>query len=247
MPLSEEELRLLEQMERALVEEDPKFASTLRGTTLRQSARRKAILAGVVFVGGIVVLMTGAIKALPVVGILGFLIMLVSATVGPHRAPRPAWRPRRRGPAPAEGGTGQAHRSRRLHRHRRRTRRQAATPASPGQRLVHGPHGGALAPPPRGQRLLTSRDTEPGEHTPGLRHARGRLGVRSLNMAYLASHAMFRFLRPAGEIAPPQPTWSTTPGVGHLLLAGVVGAARATAGGEHRPGQPLGATPGTAA
>jgi len=82
VPLSEEELRLLEQMERALVEEDPKFASTLRGTTLRQSARRKAILAGVVFVGGIVVLMTGAIKALPVVGILGFLIMLVSATVG---------------------------------------------------------------------------------------------------------------------------------------------------------------------
>jgi hypothetical protein len=82
VPLSEEELRLLEQMERALVEEDPKFASTLRGTTLRQSARRKAILAGAVFVGGIVVLMTGAIKALPVVGILGFLIMLVSATVG---------------------------------------------------------------------------------------------------------------------------------------------------------------------
>ena len=38
MPLSEEELRLLEQMERALVEEDPKFASTLRGTTLRGGA-----------------------------------------------------------------------------------------------------------------------------------------------------------------------------------------------------------------
>ena len=82
MPLSEEELRLLEQMERALVEEDPKFASTLRGTTLRQSARRKAILAGVIFVGGIVVLMTGVIAEQPVVGILGFLIMLVSATVG---------------------------------------------------------------------------------------------------------------------------------------------------------------------
>ena len=82
MPLSEEELRLLEQMERALVEEDPKFASTLRGTTLRQSARRKAILAGVVFVGGIAVLMTGVIAEQPVVGILGFLVMLVSATVG---------------------------------------------------------------------------------------------------------------------------------------------------------------------
>ena len=82
MPLSEEELRLLEQMERALVEEDPKFASTLRGTTLRQSARRKAILAGVVFVGGVVMLMTGAIAEVPVVGILGFVVMLVSATIG---------------------------------------------------------------------------------------------------------------------------------------------------------------------
>ena len=82
MPLSEEELRLLEQMERALVEEDPKFASTLRGTTLRQSARRKAILAGVVFVGGIVVLMTGVIRENPVIGVIGFVIMLASATIG---------------------------------------------------------------------------------------------------------------------------------------------------------------------
>ena len=82
VPLSEEELRLLEQMERALVEEDPKFASTLRGTTLRQSARRKAILAGVVFVGGIVVLMTGVISEQPVIGIVGFVVMLASATIG---------------------------------------------------------------------------------------------------------------------------------------------------------------------
>ena len=58
MPLSEEELRLLEQMERALVEEDPKFASTLRGTTFRRAARRRAIMAGVVFAVGIAVLMT---------------------------------------------------------------------------------------------------------------------------------------------------------------------------------------------
>ena len=82
MPLSEEELRLLEQMERALVEEDPKFASTLRGTTLRQSARRKAILAGVVFLGGIAVMMTGTITGIIPLGIAGFVIMLVSATVG---------------------------------------------------------------------------------------------------------------------------------------------------------------------
>ncbi|UMG92097.1 DUF3040 domain-containing protein [Nocardioides sp. TF02-7] len=81
MPLSEEELRLLEQMERALVEEDPKFASTLRGTTLRQAARRRALLAGVVFAIGIAVLMGGAISGWWQIGILGFVIMLGSATV----------------------------------------------------------------------------------------------------------------------------------------------------------------------
>ena len=64
MPLSEEELRLLEQMERALVEEDPKFASTLRGTSLRQLGppprdprRRRASSLG------IAVLMTGRGRA----------------------------------------------------------------------------------------------------------------------------------------------------------------------------------------
>ena len=82
MPLSEEELRLLEQMERALVEEDPKFASTLRGTSLRRSARRRAIAAGVVFVVGMGVLLAGAMTNLIVVGIVGFVIMLGSAVIG---------------------------------------------------------------------------------------------------------------------------------------------------------------------
>ena len=81
MPLSEEELRLLEQMERALVEEDPKLASTLRGTAFRRSARRRAIVAGVCFVLGVVVLMTGAVAQITPVGIIGFVIMLVSATI----------------------------------------------------------------------------------------------------------------------------------------------------------------------
>lgn len=82
MPLSEEEMRLLEQMERALVEEDPKFAHTLRGTAGQRASRRRAVIAGAVFAVGVVVLMTGAIAALPVVGVAGFVIMLVSATVG---------------------------------------------------------------------------------------------------------------------------------------------------------------------
>jgi hypothetical protein len=82
VPLSEEELRLLEQMERALVEEDPKFASTLRGTSMRSVARRRAIIAGVVFVAGVAVMMTGVVMQLIPVGIVGFLIMLGSATLG---------------------------------------------------------------------------------------------------------------------------------------------------------------------
>ena len=85
MPLSEEELRLLEQMERALVEEDPKFASTLRGTSLRRSARRRAIAAGVVFVLGIGMLMGGVMSGTGAIGfaigIAGFVVMLASATV----------------------------------------------------------------------------------------------------------------------------------------------------------------------
>jgi len=81
VPLSEEELRLLEQMERALVEEDPKFASTLRGNAFRQSARRRAITAGVVFVGGVGLLMSGAVFTIPLLGIAGFIVMLLSATV----------------------------------------------------------------------------------------------------------------------------------------------------------------------
>ena len=79
MPLSEEELRLLEQMERALVAEDPKLASTMRGTTLRATARRRAVLAGAVFLIGVAVLMTGAVTQLVPVGILGFVVMLASA------------------------------------------------------------------------------------------------------------------------------------------------------------------------
>ena len=81
MPLSEEELRLLEQMERALVAEDPKFASALRGTSLRRNARRRSFIAAGFFVVGVVVLMTGAVIANTVVGIIGFVVMLGSAVV----------------------------------------------------------------------------------------------------------------------------------------------------------------------
>jgi hypothetical protein len=79
VPLSDHEQRLLEQMERALYAEDPKFATTMRGADLRRRYRRRAVVAALVFLVGIVVLMAGAISRETIVGVAGFVIMLVSA------------------------------------------------------------------------------------------------------------------------------------------------------------------------
>jgi len=79
VPLSEHEQRLLEQMERALYAEDPKFASALRGTDLRSHYRRRALQAAVGFVLGLVLLMTGVISQVIWVSVLGFVLMLATA------------------------------------------------------------------------------------------------------------------------------------------------------------------------
>ena len=80
MPLSEHEQRLLEQMERALQAEDPKFASSLRGADPRTHHRRRVLKASVGFLAGIALLLTGVIvDGLLVVSVLGFLVMLASA------------------------------------------------------------------------------------------------------------------------------------------------------------------------
>ncbi len=89
MPLSEEELRLLEQMERALAAEDPKFVSVLQGHGLERTARLRVAAAAFVFVVGIAILFAGALTQLISVMVLGFLVMLGSATLGLH-----AWRGR---------------------------------------------------------------------------------------------------------------------------------------------------------
>jgi len=94
VPLSEEELRLLEQMEQALAQEDPKFVSTLRGSSLERVARMRTIAAGGIFILGVVMLMGGAISAQIWLGVLGFVVMLASATIG-----LAAWRGRH---APAQ-------------------------------------------------------------------------------------------------------------------------------------------------
>lgn len=84
MPLSEEEMRLLEQMERALTEEDPKFVSTLRGTSLRRAARRRVALSAAGLVSGVALLFAGAVTQVWVIGILGFVVMLASSVLMLH-------------------------------------------------------------------------------------------------------------------------------------------------------------------
>jgi len=80
MALSEDEQRLLEQMEAALAAEDPKLANTLRGTT-RRWHRRRAVFAGIGFIAGMTCLIAG-MQVHPAVSVVGFVIMLAATVVG---------------------------------------------------------------------------------------------------------------------------------------------------------------------
>ena len=76
MPLSEHEQRLLDQIERALYQEDPKFASTVRATDLRTHMRRRLRRAALVLVLGFALLLTGVVTQQYVIGIAGFVVMV---------------------------------------------------------------------------------------------------------------------------------------------------------------------------
>lgn len=76
MPLSEHEQRLLEQMERALHEEDPKLASTLRHGSNYTVNGRQVLLGALGVVLGLCGLLGGVIMSLVVLGVVGFLLML---------------------------------------------------------------------------------------------------------------------------------------------------------------------------
>ena len=77
MPLSEHEQRLLDQIERALYQDDPKFATSVRSSDLRTHTRRRLIRAGLVLVLGVVLLVVG-VGSNVLISILGFLVMLVA-------------------------------------------------------------------------------------------------------------------------------------------------------------------------
>ena len=91
MPLSEHEQRMLEQMERALYAEDPKFASALEGSGLRTYTRRRVYQAVAGFLVGIALLMAGMVAQQIWISVVGFLVMLgcaVLAVTGWRKAPK---------------------------------------------------------------------------------------------------------------------------------------------------------------
>ena len=81
MPLSEHEQRMLDEIERALYHDDPKFATSVNVGRMR---RRRPILAGLAFVLGLVFMVVGVIATQSVVtlgvivSVVGFLIMVGS-------------------------------------------------------------------------------------------------------------------------------------------------------------------------
>ena len=87
MPLSEREQRQLEQIERALYAEDPKFASTVRGGRLQRPSRRRRLQGIAVFVLGLALLVVGAVipalrpAEIPVLSVVGFLVMFGGAMI----------------------------------------------------------------------------------------------------------------------------------------------------------------------
>lgn len=81
MPLSDHEQRMLDQIESALYAEDPKFASSVRGGSLRAPTARRRIKGVALFIVGLALLVSGIafrstwIGSLPILSVFGFVIM----------------------------------------------------------------------------------------------------------------------------------------------------------------------------
>jgi hypothetical protein len=91
VPLSENEQRLLEQIERATYAEDPKFASAMRGVRRHPSTGVRMILGIVAVLVGLGLLVMGAAKQSVPVGVVGFVLMLAGTVyaVSAQRKPGP--------------------------------------------------------------------------------------------------------------------------------------------------------------
>jgi hypothetical protein len=97
MPLSEHEQRLLEQIERDLYADDPKLVSTVRSINPRTYALRRLWRSTALFIVGLgvlvaaVVINSGAVSI--ILGLLGFIVMLLAALRGSSDLRRLGGRP----------------------------------------------------------------------------------------------------------------------------------------------------------
>jgi hypothetical protein len=89
MPLSEQEQRLLDEMERNLYQNDADFVATV-GAGRGRTNYRGIILGAILVLAGIATLLVGVGSRLPIVGVLGFVIMFAGVIVAltPSRSPR---------------------------------------------------------------------------------------------------------------------------------------------------------------
>jgi predicted metalloprotease len=122
VPLSEHEQRMLEQMERALYAEDPKFATALEGSELRRYTRRRVYQAVAGFLVGIALLMAGMVAQQIWISVVGFLVMLgcaVLAVTGWRKAPKNGEQQQGQGSAQQSSSGGSSASTRRQPRSRR--------------------------------------------------------------------------------------------------------------------------------
>jgi len=82
MPLSENEQRILEEIERRLAEEDPRLVEQVTRTTLSAHLARRLRLSAIGFLFGIVMLLFVTVSVWA--ALAGFGVMVVAALAGYH-------------------------------------------------------------------------------------------------------------------------------------------------------------------
>jgi hypothetical protein len=108
MPLSEHEQRILAEIERRLLEEDPKFAHQV-GSSFRAHLGRRLKLAVAGFILGLIVVISSTFFENVAIGVAGFVIMLACVFLFVRTMRRRATVERPvSGPQPAGGPAGTA-------------------------------------------------------------------------------------------------------------------------------------------
>ena len=102
MPLSEHEQKLLEQLEKQLHEDDPKFASSMGSVPGRSWSTRHLVIGVLATLAGVLLLLSGVWTQIILLGVLGFVVMgagvyfatMRSSAVGRGKGGRKQGKPR---------------------------------------------------------------------------------------------------------------------------------------------------------